>query len=74
MAHSPAGEENVSNRESGSGSGSGSGGASKGLTLGEHVDHIVSKDYGPPMSSYRPYTGLVFQTFFKTLTIDEYEE
>ena len=57
MAHSPAGEENVSNRDSSGGSGAGSG--SKAITLGEHVDHIVNKDYGPPMSSYRPYQGSV---------------
>lgn len=53
IAHSPAGE----------GSGGGSGGSGNGssgnkaITLGEHVDHIVSKDYGPPHSSYRSYTG-----------------
>ncbi|XP_023245683.1 histone-lysine N-methyltransferase 2D isoform X2 [Copidosoma floridanum] len=54
MAHSPAGEENAN---SSSGSGNASNSVNKGLTLGEHVDHIVNKDYGPMSSSYRPYPG-----------------
>ncbi|XP_026830889.1 uncharacterized protein LOC105284432 isoform X2 [Ooceraea biroi] len=53
IAHSPAGEGGGSGSVA-SGNGSGS---SKAITLGEHVDHIVSKDYGPPHSSYRSYTG-----------------
>lgn len=57
MAHSPANEENAVKRESGSGSSTS--GGSKPLTIGDHVDHIVNKDYNPPMSSYRPYSGLV---------------
>ncbi|XP_018044022.1 PREDICTED: uncharacterized protein LOC108684288 isoform X1 [Atta colombica] len=53
IAHSPAGEGSGGGN---GGSGNGSGG-NKAITLGEHVDHIVSKDYGPPHSSYRSYTG-----------------
>ncbi|XP_029663712.1 protein split ends-like isoform X2 [Formica exsecta] len=49
IAHSPAGEGS-----GGGASGNGSG-CSKAMTLGEHVEHIISKDYGPPHSSYRPY-------------------
>ncbi|KAL6257165.1 hypothetical protein P5V15_012096 [Pogonomyrmex californicus] len=55
IAHSPAGEGSGGGNSGNSGSGNGSG--SKAITLGEHVDHIVSKDYGPPHSSYRSYTG-----------------
>lgn len=55
MAHSPAGEGNGGN--SGAGGASGNGSGNKPITLGEHVDHIVSKDYGPPHSSYRSYSG-----------------
>ncbi|KYM98298.1 Nuclear receptor corepressor 2 [Cyphomyrmex costatus] len=53
IAHSPAGEGSGGGN-GGSGNGSGS---NKAITLGEHVDHIVSKDYGPPHSSYRSYAG-----------------
>ncbi|XP_018315095.1 nuclear receptor corepressor 1 isoform X1 [Mycetomoellerius zeteki] len=53
IAHSPAGEGSGGGN---GGSGNGSGG-NKAITLGEHVDHIVSKDYGPPHSSYRSYAG-----------------
>ena len=53
VAHSPVGENNVAN----SGSSNAGGGGSKGMTLGEHVDHIVTKDFAPPLSSYRPYQG-----------------
>ncbi|XP_029169964.1 uncharacterized protein LOC114939718 isoform X3 [Nylanderia fulva] len=49
IAHSPASEGS-----GGGASGNGSG-CSKAMTLGEHVEHIISKDYGPPHSSYRPY-------------------
>jgi hypothetical protein len=58
MAHSPGGEESVTIGGTGGGGGSGSGN-NKAITLGEHVDHIVNKDYGPPISSYRPYQGSV---------------
>ena len=47
IAHSPASEGN-----GGGASGNGSG-CSKAMTLGEHVEHIISKDYGPPHTSYR---------------------
>lgn len=55
MAHSPAAEGNGGN--SGAGGASGNGSGNKPITLGEHVDHIVSKDYGPPHPSYRSYSG-----------------
>lgn len=55
MAHSPAGDGNSGN--TGAGNAGGNGGGNKPITLGEHVDHIVSKDYGPPHSSYRSYSG-----------------
>ncbi|KYN36663.1 hypothetical protein ALC56_08454 [Trachymyrmex septentrionalis] len=55
IAHSPAGDGSGGGN---GGSGNGSGG-NKAITLGEHVDHIVSKDYGPPHSSYRSYAGLL---------------
>lgn len=51
MAHSPATDDSSHN----SSSRPESGGGSKVITLGDHVDHIVNKDYGPPMSSYRSY-------------------
>lgn len=56
MAHSPAGDGNGGNSGAGNAGGNG-GGGNKPITLGEHVDHIVSKDYGPPHSSYRSYSG-----------------
>ncbi|KAL7306809.1 hypothetical protein TKK_0000973 [Trichogramma kaykai] len=50
MVHSPANDDN-SNRDNSSSSGI------KGLTIAEHVEHVVNKDYTPSMSSYRPYSG-----------------
>lgn len=55
IAHSPASENNPVN--SGPVAVSGGGGVNKNVTLGEHIEHIVAKDYGPPLSSYRPYSG-----------------
>lgn len=53
IVHSPAGDGSGGNSSTSGNAGS----ANKAITLGEHVDHIVSKDYGPPHSSYRSYTG-----------------
>ncbi|XP_020277995.1 uncharacterized protein LOC109851876 isoform X2 [Pseudomyrmex gracilis] len=54
IAHSPAGEGSGSGNAA---SGNGSGGSKTAMTVGEHVDRIVSKDYATHQSSYlRSYT------------------
>ncbi|XP_024867406.1 uncharacterized protein LOC112451782 [Temnothorax curvispinosus] len=63
IAHSPAGE--------GSGGGSGGSGSNKAITFGEHVDHVVSKDYNTPHSSYRSYGYQVSEDQWKRRKINE---
>ncbi|XP_063982207.1 nuclear receptor corepressor 2 isoform X2 [Diachasmimorpha longicaudata] len=53
VAHSPAAESSVAN----SGPPSEPPREGKTITLGEHIEHIVTKDYGPPHASYRSYPG-----------------